>query len=308
MNQAEFILPKFIQDEDKLSKKLGYEIGYPIRVFNLQGLGIDQEVFIKDLAPSFRELAWDYYDVKRDQVLYLIRRYPGQDRRLDQFLPEYYANRLNLDAVKDLLEQFSEDEKKDFAQIVPYRKRSISRFILNWDNNVWKSERMAMDDFTQVTNAENDYRVYKRVFAPTSEYVTEHVEFRKLLILLAEIVRSVRSDVTKIKMTCHQMSLVATPKKQVTNAPEGIHQDGADYIVSALVMERRGVKGGESRVYGSDKVTPYLAHTLLIGEALFQSDSSSPLWHDVTPVSLDVEQHATEAVRSIFGFDINIVE
>jgi hypothetical protein len=299
---------EFVEDEDKLSKKMGFEIGYPIRVFTLHGLGIDQDAFIKELAPSFHELPWDHYDVKRDQVLYLIQRFPDQVQKLEQFLPEYYADRSTLASLKDLLEQFSDNEKDDFSQIVPYRKRSISRFILIWDNNVWKSERMAMDDFTQVTNAENDYRVYKRVFAPTSEYVTEHVEFRKLLILLAEIVRSVRSDVTKIKMTCHQMSLVATPKKQVTNAPEGIHQDGADYIVSALVMERRGVKGGESRVYGSDKVTPYLAHTLQIGEALFQSDSSSPLWHDVTPVSLDVEQHATEAVRSIFGFDINIVE
>ena len=303
MNQVEFL-----QHEDDLSKKLGLEIGYPIRVFNLQGLGLDQDVFIKELAPSFHELPWDYYDVKRDQVLYLMQHYPDQAQRLEGFLPEYYADSVNLDAIKDLLELLSDSEKDDFSQIVPYRRRSISRFILNWDDNMWKSERVTMDDFTQIASAEKDYRVYKRIFAPTPKSVTDHEEFRKLLVRLAEIVQSVRNDVTKIQMTCHQMSLVAMPKKQVTNAPEGIHQDGADYIVSALVMERRGVIGGESRVYGSDKGTSYLAHILQIGEALFQADSNSPLWHDITPVSLDAEKDATEGIRSIFGFDINVIE
>ena len=34
--------------------------------------------------------------------------------------------------------------------------------------------------------------------------------------------------------------------QNATNAPEGIHQDGADYIVSALVLERKNIKGGKA--------------------------------------------------------------
>lgn len=314
MKQINFYPPDgnihYIHNENELSKKLGIEIDYPVRVFNLQGLGVDQVTFINDLAPTFHELSWDYYDVKRDQVLYLIRRFPEQVQRLEQFLPEYYANHSDLDSIEDLLEQLSDDERKDFAQIVPYRRRSISQFVLSrGSKDIWKVERVEMDDFVQVTDAENDYRVYKRVFTPTPEFVTNHIELRKLLVRLAEIVQNVQGDIKKIKMICHQMSLIAMPRKQVSNAPEGIHQDGADYIVSALVVEREGVVGGESRVYGPDKITRYLTHTLEVGEGLFQADSNlSSLWHDVTPVSIDSGKGNGDGVRSIFGFDINIVE
>jgi hypothetical protein len=99
------------------------------------------------------------------------------------------------------------------------------------------------------------------------------------------------------------MRTVARPGVSATNSPEGIHQDGADYIVSALVMERAGVTGGESRVYDSDKKTVLLRHTLLPGEGLFQVDAGSPLWHDVTPV---VAQGDGMGVRSLFGLDIRV--
>ena len=51
-----------------------------------------------------------------------------------------------------------------------------------------------------------------------------------------------RSDATKtIKITCQQVGIVTDPNQIVSNAPEGIHQDGCDYIVSALVLERNGI-------------------------------------------------------------------
>jgi hypothetical protein len=91
----------------------------------------------------------------------------------------------------------------------------------------------------------------------------------------------------------------------VTNAPEGIHQDGSDYIVSALVIERRGVVGGESIVLGPDKRTEYLRHTLQEGQGIFQADVGSPLWHWATPVRPAAPSSGEEAVRNILGYDVH---
>jgi len=90
------------------------------------------------------------------------------------------------------------------------------------------------------------------------------------------------------------------------NAPEGIHQDGADYIVSALVIERRNVQGGTSIIYGPDKQTIYLTVTLQPGQGIFQADQGSDLWHDVTPIVLELNSSGGEGVRNILGFDILI--
>ena len=35
----------------------------------------------------------------------------------------------------------------------------------------------------------------------------------------------------------------------VTNSPEGIHQDGMDFIVPALIIDRVNIQGGQSLVY-----------------------------------------------------------
>lgn len=72
----------------------------------------------------------------------------------------------------------------------------------------------------------------------------------------------------------------------VTNSPEGVHQDGCEYIVSALVIDRFNVTGGESRVYCSNQEKMILSHVLNEGEGLLHADKHSSLWHEVTPISL----------------------
>jgi hypothetical protein len=50
------------------------------------------------------------------------------------------------------------------------------------------------------------------------------------------------------------------------------------------VIERAGIVGGESIVYGPDKKTEYLRRTLQAGEGIFQADKGSELWHYVTSI------------------------
>ncbi|MDY3245082.1 2OG-Fe dioxygenase family protein [Campylobacter sp.] len=41
--------------------------------------------------------------------------------------------------------------------------------------------------------------------------------------------------------------------KKSTNSPEGIHQDGMDFIMSAFVIDRKNINGAKSIIYENDK-------------------------------------------------------
>jgi hypothetical protein len=172
----------------------------------------------------------------------------------------------------------------------------------------WEIERRAAPPFTQSKDHDHDYRSLQRRFAPSPPEVTEAPEYLAVIRWVAALTNELRGgSLTAMKITCHQMGLVAQPSGAVTNAPEGIHQDGADYIVSALVIERRNVVGGESVVYGPDKRTEYLRHTLLEGEGIFHADMGSPLWHWVTPVHPVDPDAPEESVRNILGYDVQLI-
>lgn len=304
---------RYLKTEVDLSKELGMPIRCPIRFFDLQGLGIDQDRFLHDLRGAFHRLAWDMYDVKREQVFFLQDHYPDKLRRLQVFLARYFRDEAGLRDVADLLAPLPDKAKREFEKIRSYRRRSIARFVITKrDTPLWKDEwhvvRTECTGFTQDV-VPDDPRVIERIFDPTSVSVVQHPEFQKLLIGVAEMVEDAEEEaycrVRRMTLTFHKMGLTAAADTPSTNAPEGIHKDGADYIVSALVIERSGVDGGVSVIYGPDKKTKLLEVTLQPGQGLFQADQHSTLWHDVTPIQLK-DPTTNEGVRNIFGFDINV--
>jgi hypothetical protein len=50
----------------------------------------------------------------------------------------------------------------------------------------------------------------------------------------------------------HQIRIVASPESPGSPAPEGIHQDGTDFLTLHLIS-RQNVKGGESTIYDLDR-------------------------------------------------------
>lgn len=167
-------------------------------------------------------------------------------------------------------------------------------------------ERQPDSAFTQPGDDAGDYRQLERRFAPSPRAVTDAPAYRGVLEQLAAVTDQLHPvSVSALRIVCHQMGLWATPDG-ASNAPEGIHQDGADYIVSALVLERRNVSGGESVVYGPDKSTEYLRDTLREGEGIFQADAGSSLWHGVTPIR--PTEPGAAAYRNILGYDIHVLD
>jgi len=110
------------------------------------------------------------------------------------------------------------------------------------------------------------------------------------------------------------MRTLSHEKIKGENAPEGVHEDGAQYIMSALVVNRQNITGAESQVY--EKTSSGLneliyAKTLQPGEFIFQADTGeehtfgNDLWHYVTPI--EPQDTAELGIRDIIGFDIDIL-
>lgn len=306
-NPASF---SYVIDEKQLSQKLGSPIPDPIRVFSLEGLGVDRGRFLDELGPTFADLPWDIYDLKLEQIHFLARCFPSQKKTLDEFYDEYFSNRATLaDIADDILAKLSPERHRQFDELEPFRRRSIARFNLASAEGSWSVQRVPVPAFAQEVSS-GDYRSHKRIFEEAADQVTAHPEFQRLMVALVSLAASLRAGARAFSMTMHQVSIVADADTFGDNSPEGIHKDGADFIVSALVMAREGVQGGQSIVYGPDKQTEYLRIELQAGQGIFQADANSTLWHDVTPVKLaklDPANPEAEGKRNIFGFDIDVV-
>jgi hypothetical protein len=96
----------------------------------------------------------------------------------------------------------------------------------------------------------------------------------------------------------HQIRIVATPGEPGLPAPEGVHQDGTDFLTLHLVS-RRNIEGGETTIYDLDR-RPVWRHTLQ--ETLDSLILEDPrILHGVTPVhSADGR---TPGTRDMLGLD-----
>jgi hypothetical protein len=96
----------------------------------------------------------------------------------------------------------------------------------------------------------------------------------------------------------HQIRIVATPDKPGLPAPEGVHQDGTDFLTLHLVR-RRNVMGAESTIYDL-KRRPIVCHTMREPLDSFILEDPRVL-HGVTPVrSGDARSPGT---RDVLGVD-----
>lgn len=323
---------KYMLTQRDINRRLadqGVLVRCPIRIGDLGGIpGMDRARFLEELAPSFERLAWDDNDVKRAQVKFLATHFPGMNKRLAEFSKRYYRGECGLDEVEDLLEELDFWETMKFEEIRSYRRRSIARFRIvnrgtgNWHNQ-WQIHQLEAGAFEQ--DVDDDERAAPRVFDPTANEVLQHPEFIRLLYALAEMVEDCEegqeTEIVELEVVFHQMGLVAPRGATPSNAPEGRHKDGADYIMSALVVER-----SEFLIGGVSEITDWEGRTLVHwqlepGQYIFQADQSSTLYHDVSEIQINEEALAEagacieagdghegdeEGVRNIFGFDVKV--
>lgn len=283
---------------------------YKIIKFNTNEFGINLDS-IKSEMP-FELLTWDLNDIKISQLKLLIDRYPEENGIILQEAQHYLDDKLAPTTIQNLISRFSDEDKKTFYAYKPFRKRSMSRFIAEYINNRWLVNNMELPEligFTQRADHPLDLRKLIRNFPPMA-LATRHSPILKVLIRnFLEILCECESQKKpkKVEVTCHQMSLLidgSTPS--ACNSPEGLHQDGSDYIVSALVIDKYNIEGGTSQLYCAERKDFIKSYTLSAGEGLFHIDKNSTIWHQVTPITLK-EPSIKIGYRNILGFDFNLI-
>ena len=108
------------------------------------------------------------------------------------------------------------------------------------------------------------------------------------------------NKIKNVNISLHQVRQITYPNISAHNSPEGIHQDGADYIVSAFVLNRINISGGDSIIYNKDKEEIYKT-IIYNGEGIYQEDKEQ--WHYIEPIE---SINNKMGFRDILGIDIAI--
>ena len=157
---------------------------------------------------------------------------------------------------------------------------------------------------TSFAQTVDDFRNATRTFEPLEPDVRDsmflHNFIKTTCSWAAASMFGPHSTNIRANVSVHQVRQVARPGVSSDNAPEGVHRDGADFIVSALVLNKRNILGGRSTVFSPDKQEVLLEHTLEAGEGIFHEDRE--LWHDITKVHVGPGEEF--GFRDIIGLDI----
>ncbi len=275
----------------------------PIQLFSVRDFGLSIQHFLTQTKPLFEALPFDCYDSRKEQIQFLqtnLAEPPPRD-----LLFRYYLGEIEIHSLATCIETLSPDKLNEFKKIQAYRKRAVSRFILDKENMSWRCKRIPTSafsqDFGKIDKDVFDIRLLPRQFTEIEEAMVDNELFKTLLFGVASNVAQLHPSLKRLDITVHHVRVMTSSERITSNAPEGIHQDGFDYIVSALVVERENVLGGESQIFKEDKKTKIFTTTLQPGFGILQPDKGTDLWHTVTPITV---QSGTSGYRSSIGFDI----
>ncbi len=284
---------------------------------NLKELGLDPKTFTKFFSPLFSELSWDPYDLRRLQGEFLMKAFPKDKVIIEKRLPDYYIGKKDKRTYNKWIKQLSKKKLAQFDAIKPWRRRSVCKFELTELKSGIRIKRVEVPQFAQEVSG-NDLRSLPRVFDESPAKHVENELFYQLMKEVFTVVKNARASigkkVKKVSFTAHFMGVQATSDKPGDNSPEGAHEDGVDYIISALVINRFNLKGGQSQIIElkpNNKKEIIFRHTLKPGEFIFQADSrdeivyGTDLWHHVTPFYLANKANG-EGWRDIIGFDLMV--
>ena len=287
-------------------------VSAPIKKVHLGELGIDRQSFLMRLAPTFYNLSFDAYDpalaaeeyvrtafrdvYSANEKSWLMLWNELSERHFGDALagPAYWSSLVSSEAQSVLL------------AIRPYRRRSCFQYHAKPDSTPfrWHLREVGTPTFTQ---AVTDARARPRRFESAHPAVYRDPDVLLLIAMVCELIRQMPSVVaSSFKVTLHQMLTYATAATGSKPAPEGTHQDGSPFILSALVIERQNITGGVSSVYYTKREALAFRSELQPGEGILQSDRHHALWHGVSPI-FAVDATKT-AFRSIIGLDIDFLD
>jgi len=274
----------------------------PINEFNLCDFGIDLGTLLQAIGPTFDSLALDIYEKRRQEVVFLKSRFPEHLPVLNAFFLDYMSSKAKLSDLSDLISALSGGELFALERVGAVRHRSIAKFDVSFHEQVGtvvKLERVSAAGFVQKTSKNADFRALPRYFEEASEQVAGNSAVQKLLRSVASKVKEQHEEpLHSLEITLHQV-IVSVDAETPFILPDGIHQDGADYIVSAIPVIMTGVVAPLSTVYDAH-LQPMLETRLGIGQGLLHDDRH--YWHSVSTLF----SSGAAGKRGTLGLDVQV--
>jgi hypothetical protein len=216
-------------------------------------------------------------------------------------LPDYFCARSSLKDVSDILIALSSQELIELESIGDVRHRSIAKFNVFFHVLKFPEiERVSAGAFVQQSASKADLRAVPRFYSEVSDELVNHSGLRQLLRFVSLLTRGIRKTTHKLQITLHQVSVSALAGEAFVS-PEGIHQLGVDYLVSAIPLSDEKVAQPLTSVYdASEKLL--LKTRLKVGEGLFHDDKLYK--HSLSPL----QATANQGRRCLLGFDIKVLD
>ncbi|MEH2313088.1 MAG: 2OG-Fe dioxygenase family protein [Nostoc sp.] len=154
-----------------------------------------------------------------------------------------------------------------------YRSRRLSRFTVSGNELI----KLPHGYFFQSKEYNRLVGDVKREFAELDDALIELDIFRNLVLAF--------SDSCKLhpeaEIGVHQIRIICSPDNSANPAPEGIHQDGTDFI-GIFSVDRDNIEGGETHLYTTKKEKPVFSKVLNPGELLLVNDHD--FFHFANPI------------------------
>ncbi|MBD2680251.1 MULTISPECIES: 2OG-Fe dioxygenase family protein [Nostoc] len=167
-----------------------------------------------------------------------------------------------------------------------YRSRRLSRFIVAEDKLIKLPHGFLFQS--------KDYNPLlgdiKREFAELEDALIELDIFRNLVLAFHDSCKLH----PEAEIGVHQIRTICSPDNLGNPAPEGIHQDGTDFI-GIFSVDRDNIQGGETHLYAAKKEKPVFSKILNPGELLLVNDHD--FFHFTTPIKPEV---AVQGSRDVF--------
>lgn len=192
-------------------------------------------------------------------------------------------------------------EKDRVINDKPTRERRYAKFSCYKNDNTTH-----FNQHHEVTFKQNvpDNRKHIRHFKPIDSCFFRNKAIRELMANLTDMVWEIHPEAKSADMSIHQVRIITYPDVEGNNSPEGIHQDGADVIVPAMVFQRsQNLDGGISKTYDFDAKTVIDQTIIKEGELNFMQDRK--LWHTITKMNIR-ENIVDKEYRDILGFDFTL--
>lgn len=191
-----------------------------------------------------------------------------------------------IDSWNDLdMDQFMSDKGK-------YRTRKHATFVIN------NSDRIVVKNNYIPHFQTVDYNPLNggiaRYFTEIDKKTIENPIFQNLLQFAYFTFSEIKSENWFIE--AHQFRIKAKPNDLGKPTPEGIHRDGVDFVLMALI-NRQNIQGGMTRIYNLNKnlKTEFMLESFL--DIALVDDHQ--IYHSVTEIQLDDVERDQVGLRDV---------